>query len=180
VHFSRSYATVPLAALLLALILLIGLRRTPRPTTGFQVEVASDTCACRDLDDHFIVLHVSDGGRLSINSEDATPERLAALLSDIYRTRAEKILYLSIDDSASFQSIADALDIVQHLTEQSSGGVPVPDALRESTSKMDIRVRLVTRNATATVCRQGCVNWAKQGLRAVDRVRASDARFVPQ
>ena len=158
-----AYITLPLAAALLGLILLNAFHGFRARRTGFPVHVASDTCSCGDRNDRVIFLHVSAGG-LTINSENVDRKILADRLSDIYRLRAEKVLYLSADDDVPFQAVADVVDTVQHLPEKTSLGVPLPRGLEKSPGKMSVVVELVTRRAQDALCHANCFNLAKQAF----------------
>ena len=131
--------------------------------TGFPVHIASDTCFCGDRDDRVIFLHIS-ASNLSIDSEPVDRKILGRLLSDIYRTRAEKVLYLSVDDDVSFQSVADIVDTVEHLREATSLGVSLPRGVLESAGNMNVLVELVTRRVVDVRCRENCSNPAKQAF----------------
>jgi biopolymer transport protein ExbD len=48
---------------------------------------------------------------LKINQDDATWENLEGKLADIYKTRAEKVLFVKGDDKLSFSDVAQVIDI---------------------------------------------------------------------
>jgi hypothetical protein len=156
-----AFITLPLAAGLVVTILFSRIHGLRAPKSGFPIRVASDTCFCGDLGDRVIFLHISTS-RLSINSQEVDRRGLAGRLAEIYRTRAEKVLYLSADDDVSFQVVADVVDIVQHLPDGTGLGVPLPQGLKEAGGKMNILVELVTRRAVDAPCRANCFNLAKQ------------------
>jgi hypothetical protein len=162
-----AYITLPLAAGLVASILLSPVNGLRAPQTGVPIRVASDTCFCGDLGDQVIFLHISTG-RLSINSQEVDRRSLAGRLAEIYRTRAEKVLYLSADDDVPFQVVADVVDIVQHLPGGTELGVPLPKGLKGTGGNMNVLVELVTRHAVDTPCHANCFNLAKQAF-PVDR-----------
>lgn len=155
------YITLPLAVGLLALFLLHAFHGLQARPTGLSVHVASDSCACGDLDDRAILLHISVGG-MSINSETVDREHLAGLLSDIYRTRAEKVLYLSVDNDVSFQEVTDVVNTVRRLPEEPPRGTPLAQGLQEPARQTNVSIELVTRKAADVVCRANCVNLVKQ------------------
>jgi hypothetical protein len=156
-----AYITLPLAAGLVASILLSPIHGLRTPRTGFPIRVASDTCFCGDLGDRVIFLHISTS-RLSINFQEVDRRDLAGRLANIYRTRAEKVLYLSADDDVSFQVVADVVDIAQHLPDGTGLGVPLPQGLKETEGNMNVLVELVTQRAVDGPCRANCFNLAKQ------------------
>jgi len=63
-----------------------------------------------------IVVQIMDRGvgqtpSLKINQEDATWANLQGRLSDVYKTRAEKVMFVKADDNVDFESIAKTIDI---------------------------------------------------------------------
>ncbi|HEY7097766.1 MAG TPA: biopolymer transporter ExbD, partial [Terriglobales bacterium] len=96
-----------------------------------------------------IFLRIAESGKVFLNNEPLTRSNLAGLLSELFSKRERRTLHVLGHDQASFQTIADVIDIV--------GGV-------QSTTRpglLDIEVRLVT---PATV-KTGCI--------------ASPSQFVP-
>jgi biopolymer transport protein ExbD len=108
-----------------------------RPPKGFGIELASTHCE-ENGDHRLIVLHITDAGRLFLNTEQEDRNNLASRLSEIYGSRAHRILYLSADDAVPFQTVADAIDIVQNTSVKSSS--------------LNIAVRLITPIALNASC----------------------------
>jgi biopolymer transport protein ExbD len=48
---------------------------------------------------------------LKINQEDATWDTLQGRLTDVYKMRAEKVMFVKADDDVAFESVAKAIDI---------------------------------------------------------------------
>jgi biopolymer transport protein ExbD len=48
---------------------------------------------------------------VKINQEDATWDTLQARLSDIYKTRAEKVMFVKADNNVPFAEVANVIDI---------------------------------------------------------------------
>ncbi len=66
--------------------------------------------------DRTIVVQLIDRGNgqdpgLKINDEDATWENLQGRLTDIYKLRQEKVMFVKGDDSVFFDKAADVIDI---------------------------------------------------------------------
>jgi len=66
--------------------------------------------------DRTVVVQVIDRGAgqdpsLKINDEDATWENLQGRLTDIYKQRAEKVMFVKGDDSIPFEKVANVIDI---------------------------------------------------------------------
>src|SRR5258706_12732043 len=66
--------------------------------------------------DRTIVVQVLDRGpgqepAVKINQDDATWDNLQGRLTDIYKMRNEKIMFVKADDDIAFESVAKAIDI---------------------------------------------------------------------
>ena len=63
-----------------------------------------------------IVVQLVDRGAgqtpaLKINQEDVTWENLQGRLTDIYKTRAEKVMFVKGDDNVPFADVANVIDL---------------------------------------------------------------------
>jgi biopolymer transport protein ExbD len=105
--------------------------RTPK---GFRIELASGRCE-DDGSDRVIVLHVTDTGKLFLNTEQEDWSSLAGRLSEIYSGRVDRTLNLFADDGVPFKTVADAIDIATN--------APVTG----KSSLLNITVRLITPRA---------------------------------
>ena len=69
----------------------------------------------QEPNDRTIVVQVihQAGGRpqLKINQDPATWETLETQLNDIFKTRAEKVMFIKGDDALSFSDVAQVIDI---------------------------------------------------------------------
>ncbi|HZQ67007.1 MAG TPA: biopolymer transporter ExbD [Terriglobales bacterium] len=66
--------------------------------------------------DRTIVVQLIDRGpgqapALKINSEDTTWENLQGRLTDIFKTRAEKVMFVKGDDNVPFADVANVIDL---------------------------------------------------------------------
>ena len=66
--------------------------------------------------DRTIVVQLIDrgagtGAALKINQEDVTWENLQGRLTDIFKTRAEKVMFVKGDDNVPFADVANVIDI---------------------------------------------------------------------
>jgi biopolymer transport protein ExbD len=102
--------------------------------TGFGTELPSTRCEY-DGDDRLIVLHLTNADELFLNNEQEGWNSLASHLSEIYTTRVHRTLYLVADGEVRFQTVADAIDIIQ-----------------KRSSSVDITVRLITPSAMNARC----------------------------
>lgn len=118
--------------------------------TGLYVDLAPATLGCEsDANDRTTVLHISAAGKLLLNAEHEDWNALADRLSEIYRVREERTLHLVADDGVPFQTVADALDIVENIPAAVG-----PQAAGMEMDKLDITVRLLTPRASNTRCPQ--------------------------
>src|SRR5580692_3762543 len=61
--------------------------------------------------DRTVVIVIDAQGNLKINQDDTTWEKLNDRLIDIFKTRAEKVVFVKGDKDLEFQKVADAIDI---------------------------------------------------------------------
>jgi biopolymer transport protein ExbD len=113
----------------------------PREATGLDLELAPSCCE-NCANDRVTLLHITDAGKLLLNAEQEDWNGLAGRLSEIYRVREQRTLDLVADDGVPFQTVADALDIVENIPATAG-----PQATGTEMDKLDIRVRLVTPEA---------------------------------
>jgi biopolymer transport protein ExbD len=113
--------------------------------TGLSVSVVPDSCEYEG-DDRLIVLRLTDAGKLFINQTQEDWNSLPEVLVKIYGLRVHRTLYLLAEDGVPFETVADALDIVENVN------VEPHQAVRTGADKLDIRVRLITPQAMNTSC----------------------------
>lgn len=70
----------------------------------------------QDTPDRTIVVQVIDHGAgnaptLKINGDETTWDGLQARLTDIFKTRAEKVMFVKGDDNVPFADVANVIDI---------------------------------------------------------------------
>jgi len=64
-----------------------------------------------DADDRTVVIVIDKNKNLKINQDDTTWDKLEERLIDIFKTRAEKVVFVKGDPDLEFQPIATAIDI---------------------------------------------------------------------
>ncbi len=138
------FALIAAPALASVALMFMALEPYERPT-GLHVGLVPDRCV-DEGDDRPIVLHLSDAGELSINQTQEDWNSLPEVLSKIYVSRVHRTLYVRADNSVPFQTLADAIDIVENANIESH------QAVRMGTDKLDITVRLITPTAMNTGC----------------------------
>jgi biopolymer transport protein ExbD len=65
----------------------------------------------QDNNDRTVVIVIDAMGNLKINQDDTTWDKLGDRLIDIFKTRAEKVVFVKGDKDLEFQKIAQAIDI---------------------------------------------------------------------
>ena len=118
-------------------------------STGFYVELASARCES-DVVDKFIILRITDDGKLFLNYEEEDWNTLADRLSQIYSLRAERVIFFRADPGVPFQTVARALDVVQSARAEVKS-----QAVGMKMERLNIKVRLVTPKAFSAACPPG-------------------------
>ena len=138
------FALIAAPALASVAVMFLAFEPYERPT-GLHVGLVPNRCV-DEGDDRLIVLRLSDKGELFINQTQEEWHILPELLSKIYRSRVHRTLYVLADDGVSFQTVADAIDIVE------SVDVEPHQAVRIGADKLGITVRLITPKAMNSNC----------------------------
>ena len=106
---------VPLIDILLVL-LIIFMVITPLTPKGLDALVPQptppDAKAQPEVNDKLVVVQVAQDGTLKINSEPATWDTLEARLTEIFKTRAERVAFIKGDEGVEFERVARAIDIM--------------------------------------------------------------------
>lgn len=79
----------------------------PQPPPPNQPETQTDRTV--------VVQVIDDNGKtkLKINQEDVTMDNLATRLTDIFKTRAERVMFVKGDPDVEFQNVAQVIDIAR-------------------------------------------------------------------
>jgi biopolymer transport protein ExbD len=64
-------------------------------------------------DDRTVVIVLDRAGQISLNQEPVQKEFLGARLEQIFKTRAERVVFVKGDGDLDFQSVAAAIDIAK-------------------------------------------------------------------
>jgi len=65
----------------------------------------------KDDNDRTVVIVIDAQGNVKINQNDAAWDKLGDQLIDIFKTRAEKVVFVKGDKDLDFQRVANAIDI---------------------------------------------------------------------
>ena len=77
----------------------------PQPAPPDQRESAADK--------RTVVVSIDRGGNLMINQETTDETRLGPRLEEIFKTRAERVVFVKGDPGLEFQSVARVIDIAK-------------------------------------------------------------------
>ncbi|HUX68388.1 MAG TPA: biopolymer transporter ExbD [Terriglobales bacterium] len=77
-------------------------------------------------DNRTIVVQVLDHGVVKINDQTVSWDTLGQQLADIYKTRAQKVMFVKGDDDIPFALIAHAIDIAKGVDPSIMVGVLTP------------------------------------------------------
>jgi biopolymer transport protein TolR len=100
--------------LVLLIIFMVITPLTPKGLDALVPQPPKDKKEQPDTDRTVVVQVIAQAGNrpaLKINQDDATWENLEGKLADIYKTRAEKVLFVKGDDKLSFSDVAQVIDI---------------------------------------------------------------------
>jgi biopolymer transport protein ExbD len=75
----------------------------PAPPNAQQSEAISEK---------LVVVQVGNDGSLKINQEVSSWDTLEARLTDIFKTRAERVAFIKGEDNVPFETVARAIDIM--------------------------------------------------------------------
>ncbi len=79
--------------------------------------------------DATIVVQVLDGGKVMINQTAVTWKTLGAQLEAIYKTRAEKVMFVHADKDIPFAAVARVVDIAKGVDPTIKVGILTPKML---------------------------------------------------
>jgi biopolymer transport protein TolR len=100
--------------LVLLIIFMVITPLTPKGLDALVPQPPKDKKEQPDTDRTVVVQVIAQPGNrpaLKINQDDVTWENLEGRLADIYKTRAEKVLFVKGDDKLSFSDVAQVIDI---------------------------------------------------------------------
>jgi biopolymer transport protein ExbD len=66
----------------------------------------------QQINEKLVVVQVLNNGSLKINQEDSSWDTLESRLTDIFKTRAERVAFIKGDDNVKFEQVARAIDIM--------------------------------------------------------------------
>jgi len=106
---------VPLIDILLVLIIIF-MVITPLTPKGLDTLVPQPSPNQQqnvELENKTVVVQVAQDGKLKINNEDTSWERLGPRIEQIFKERAEKVAFVKGDNDVLFMDVARAIDIMK-------------------------------------------------------------------
>jgi biopolymer transport protein ExbD len=102
--------------LVLLIIFMVITPLTPKGLDALVPQPPPPNAPKNQSNDRTIVVQVIDRGPgqtpgLKINQDDVTWETLQGRLTDIFKTRAEKVMFVKGDDNIPFADVANVIDI---------------------------------------------------------------------
>src|SRR5579864_5316556 len=101
--------------LVLLIIFMVITPLTPKGLDALVPQPPKDKQQQQQTNDRTIVVQVlkgpGDRPALKINQDDVTWENLEGRLNDIFKTRAEKVMFVKADPELTFNDVAQVIDI---------------------------------------------------------------------
>jgi biopolymer transport protein TolR len=102
--------------LVLLIIFMVITPLTPKGLDAMVPQPPPPNAPKNDTPDRTIVVQLIDRGAgqepgLRINQDDTTWDALQGRLTDIYKTRAEKVMFVKGDDNVPFADVANVIDV---------------------------------------------------------------------
>jgi biopolymer transport protein ExbD len=102
--------------LVLLIIFMVITPLTPKGLDALVPQPPPPNAPKNNQPDRTIVVQLIDSGSgqkpgLKINGEDASWDNLQGRLTDIFKTRAEKVMFVKGDDNVAFENVANVIDI---------------------------------------------------------------------
>jgi biopolymer transport protein ExbD len=101
--------------LVLLIIFMVITPLTPKGLDALVPQPPKDKTKQPPSDDRTIVVQLlkgaGDKANLKINQDDVTWENIEGKLNDIFKTRAEKVMFVKADPDLTFNEVAQVIDI---------------------------------------------------------------------
>jgi len=101
--------------LVLLIIFMVITPLTPKGLDALVPQPPKDKDKQQEPSDRTIVVQLLKGGgdkaSLKINQDDVTWENLEGRLNDVFKTRAEKVMFVKADPDLTFNEVAQVIDI---------------------------------------------------------------------
>jgi biopolymer transport protein TolR len=99
--------------LVLLIIFMVITPLTPHGLEALAPQPPKDNTPPPPDQDRTVVISIAKDKSLKINQEDTTEAKLGERLMEIFKTRAERVVFVKGDKDLDFQSVARAIDIAK-------------------------------------------------------------------
>ena len=100
----------------LLVLIIIFMVITPKTPTGLDALVPQPPPPNQKQqpdDNKTIVVQVAPNGKLKINQDDTTWDKLEDRLVDIFKSRADKVVFVKGDPDLDYETVAKAIDVAK-------------------------------------------------------------------
>ena len=96
--------------LVLLIIFMVITPLTPHGLDALAPQPPKDNRPVPPDQDRTVVIQIEKNGSMKINQEDTDMKRLGTRLEAIFKTRAERVVFVKADPDLEYQSVAKAID----------------------------------------------------------------------
>jgi len=96
--------------LVLLIIFMVITPLTPHGLDALAPQPPKDNRPVPPDQDRTVVIQIEKNGSMKINQEDTDMKRLGPRLEEIFKTRAERVVFVKGDPDLEYQSVAKAID----------------------------------------------------------------------
>jgi biopolymer transport protein TolR len=99
--------------LVLLIIFMVITPLTPHGLEALAPEPPDKNKPQQDTDQRTVVIQIDKDKNIKINQEDSDYDKLGARLEQIFKTRAERVVFVKGDPDLEYNSVARAIDIAK-------------------------------------------------------------------
>ncbi|HYO79987.1 MAG TPA: biopolymer transporter ExbD [Bryobacteraceae bacterium] len=99
--------------LVLLIIFMVITPLTPKGLEALVPQPPPDKAPPPSDQDRTVVISIDKDRKMMINTETTDKERLGQRLTEVFKTRAEKVVFVKGDPSLEFKEVAEAIDIAK-------------------------------------------------------------------
>src|SRR3954463_14601644 len=99
--------------LVLIIIFMVITPLTPKGLEALVPQPPPPNQPPQQSDDRTVVISIDKDRKWMLNTEPTDPQRLSERLMEVFKTRAEKVVFVKGDPSLDFRDVAQAIDIAK-------------------------------------------------------------------